>query len=37
LLTVYVLGPVAGGLLAGLVFTRIVEPMMNGKPCENCE
>ncbi len=30
-LTVYVLGPIAGGVLASLFFTRIIEPLMNKK------
>jgi len=37
LLAVYVLGPVSGGLLAGWLFTRIVEPLMKSKPCAGCE
>lgn len=36
-LGVYVLGPIAGGLAAGLLFTRVVEPLMKSKPCANCE
>lgn len=36
-LIVYVLGPVAGGLAAGLMFTRVVEPLMNSKPCTGCD
>lgn len=36
-LGVYVLGPITGGLAAGLLFTRIVEPIMNTKSSENCE
>jgi len=35
-ITVYLLGPVAGALAAGLVFTRISEPMMKRKSCESC-
>lgn len=33
---VYLLGPVSGGLLAGTLFTRIIEPMMRSKKCEAC-
>ena len=36
-LSVYVLGPVTGGLAAGLSFTRIVEPLMNSKACDSCQ
>ena len=36
-LAVYLLGPVAGGLAAGWLFTRIVEPLMNSKACTSCE
>ncbi len=38
--TVYVLGPVAGGTLASIVFMKIVEPVMNNKnggPRCDCE
>jgi len=35
-LGVYILGPVAGGLLAGLLFTRVVEPLMNSRTCADC-
>ena len=36
-LTVYVLGPIAGALAAGMLFTRISEPMMKHKSsCESC-
>jgi glycerol uptake facilitator protein len=30
-LTVYVLGPVAGGILAALLFDKVVKPVMTGK------
>ncbi len=30
-LTVYVLGPISGGLLAALIFTKILEPIMSRK------
>ncbi|OIO70665.1 MAG: aquaporin [Zetaproteobacteria bacterium CG1_02_53_45] len=33
---VYLLGPIVGGLLAGGLFTRIIEPMMRSKKCEIC-
>jgi len=35
-LAVYVLGPIAGGLLAALVFTKLIEPLMSAKRCDNC-
>jgi len=35
-INVYILGPVAGGLAASLIFTRICEPMMQRKNCETC-
>jgi len=35
-LVVYVLGPIAGGLLAALVFTKLIEPLMSEKSCESC-
>jgi len=35
-LTVYLLGPLSGGLLAGWLFTRIIEPMMQSKTSESC-
>ena len=35
-ITVYVLGPIAGALMAAFAFTRLVEPLMNNKPCESC-
>lgn len=35
-LTVYLLGPISGGLVAGSLFTRIIEPMMKNKNCETC-
>lgn len=35
--SVYLLGPIFGGLLAGGIFTRIIEPMMQQKiSCERC-
>ncbi len=36
-LAVYVLGPIAGGLAGGMVFTRVIEPLMKSKPCTTCE
>jgi len=36
-ITVYLLGPIVGGLVAGLAFTRIVEPLMNSKACNSCQ
>jgi glycerol uptake facilitator protein len=35
-LTVYVLGPIFGGILASLFFTRVVEPLMRNKAGNNC-
>lgn len=35
-LTVYVLGPVIGGVLAGLLFTGVVEPLMNSAGGHYC-
>ncbi|WP_305043460.1 MIP/aquaporin family protein [Geoalkalibacter sp.] len=35
-LVVYVLGPIAGGCAAALVFSRLVEPLMNGKALPDC-
>lgn len=35
-LTVYVLGPIAGGILAALFFTGIIEPLMRDKADSNC-
>ncbi len=36
-ITVYVLGPIAGALAAGMLFTRVSEPMMKRKSsCESC-
>jgi glycerol uptake facilitator len=36
-LAVYVLGPITGGLAAGLLFTRVIEPLMKSKPCASCD
>ncbi|HXH71789.1 MAG TPA: MIP family channel protein [Mariprofundaceae bacterium] len=36
-LTVYVLGPLTGGLAAAFAFTRIVEPLMSRKTCNSCQ
>jgi len=35
-LLVYVLGPVTGAIIAALLFTRVIEPLMNNKPCYTC-
>jgi glycerol uptake facilitator protein len=35
-LTVYVLGPVLGGVLAALAFTRIVEPLLKQEKQDTC-
>lgn len=35
-LTVYVLGPIVGGILAALLFTRLIEPLMKDKENNNC-
>jgi len=36
-LAVYVLGPISGAIAAGLVFTRISEPLMKRNSCASCE
>lgn len=36
-LTVYVLGPVAGGAAASLLFTKILQPLMTNKRNPRCE
>ncbi len=35
-LTVYVLGPIVGAVLAAIFFTKIVEPLMNGSSTDSC-
>lgn len=35
-LTVYVLGPIAGGITAALSFTKIIEPLMKNKKQDTC-
>ncbi|NOY69414.1 MAG: aquaporin [Deltaproteobacteria bacterium] len=35
-LTVYVLGPIAGGIIAALVFTKIIEPLFKNKANDDC-
>ncbi|NOX24840.1 MAG: aquaporin family protein [Deltaproteobacteria bacterium] len=35
-LTVYVLGPIVGAVLAALLFTKIIEPLMNDKRNNGC-
>jgi len=35
-LTVYVLGPLTGGLAAGALFTCLVEPLMKSRSCPDC-
>ncbi len=37
LFTVYVLGPLVGGVIAALIFTRIVEPLMNNAKEDCCD
>jgi len=35
-LIVYVMGPIVGGILASLFFTRIIQPLMKNKENNNC-
>jgi len=35
-ITVYVVGPILGALMAAYAFTGVVEPLMKNKPCESC-
>lgn len=35
-LTVYVIGPIFGGIIAALLFTKIIEPLMKDKEENNC-
>ena len=36
-LTVYVLGPLVGGIGASLLFTKILQPLMNNKQTSSCK
>lgn len=36
-LTVYVFGPITGGMLSSLMFTKLIKPLMNTKEKSNCD
>jgi glycerol uptake facilitator protein len=36
-LTVYVFGPITGGILSSLLFTKLIKPLMNNKEKTHCD